>query len=460
MNAVQQLSTTARSRRPAVRALAALATLAVLAACSEPDPILPGKREGLREVLKTDQAEPAQSEVIGAAGPNRALPVSLPAPRANPEWTGRIGSPAVRPDHPALSSSPRLAWSTSIGAGDGQRRRITADPVVAGGRIFAMGASATVTAIAPNGATLWSQSLVPATDSPSDGSGGGLAFGDGKLFASSGFGRLTALDPATGAILWEQELMEPATATPAVMGKLVYVIAGDGTAWALNTDTGRIEWQLSAAPNINNVLGGPAPALSEKYAVFAFGSGEVQGAFRRGGLRLWDAAIAGQRDGLAQSRVTDITGDPVIAGDRVYVGNQAGRMAALRLANGERIWTANEGPMSPVWATSDSVFLVSDKNELVRLDASNGSRVWGVKLPLFVKSRPRRQAEVFAHYGPVMAGGQLVVASNDGFLRFFDPATGGLRGRIEVPGGATTNPVVAGGVLYVVGTNGQLHAFR
>jgi sugar lactone lactonase YvrE len=53
-----------------------------------------------------------------------------------------------------------------------------------------------------------------------------------------------------------------------------------------------------------------------------------------------------------------------------------------------------------------------------------------------------------------------VVASNDGFLRFFDPVTGGLRNSVAVPGGATTNPVVAGGVLYVVGANGQLHAFR
>ncbi len=442
------------------KTVAMLAALAILAACSEPDPILPGKREGLREVLRSDQAEPAASEVVGASGPNVAAPVSLPAPRTNGEWTQRIGSPATRPAHPALSASPSLIWSAPIGAGDGARRRVTADPVVAGGRIFAMDASATVSATAPNGTTLWTSSLVPAADSPAEGSGGGLAYGDGKVFASSGFGRLTALDPATGAKIWEQELLESASATPTVMDGLVYVVAGDGTAWALDTDTGRIQWQLTAAPNINNVLGGPAPAISDKYAVFAFGSGEVQGAFRKGGLRLWDAVIAGQRDGLAQSLVTDITGDPVIVGDRVYVGNQSGRMAALRLANGERIWTANEGPMSPVWATDASIYLVSDKNELVRLRAEDGSRVWGTKLPLFVKSRPKRQAEVFAHYGPVMAGGQLVVASNDGYLRFFDPVSGALRGSVAVPGGATTNPVVAGGVLYVVGTNGQLHAFR
>ena len=431
-----------------------------LAACGEKDTVLPGKREGLREVLVTDQAEAAASEVVGATGPNVVAPVRLAPARLNANWTQRIGTPATRAEHPALSTAPNLIWTAAIGRGDGERSRITADPVVAGGRVFTMDANARVSAHGINGAALWATSLVPPTDSPTEGSGGGLAYGDGKLFASTGFGRISALDPATGRVLWHQALLETGSATPTVMGKLVYIVAGDETGWALHTDTGRIAWRVSAAPSVNNVLGGPAPALSDAYAIFAFGSGEVQGAFRRGGLRMWDASVAGRRSGLAQSTMTSIAGDPVIYGDRVYVGNQSGRMSAFQIANGQRLWTADEGPMNPVWANADSVFLISDKNELVRLRAADGSRVWGTKLPFFVKSKPKRQAEVFAHYGPILAGGQLIVASNDGYLRFFDPASGGLRGSVAVPGGATTNPVVAGGVLYVVGANGQLYAFR
>lgn len=54
----------------------------------------------------------------------------------------------------------------------------------------------------------------------------------------------------------------------------------------------------------------------------------------------------------------------------------------------------------------------------------------------------------------------MIVASNDGVLRSFDPVSGGLTGTTQIPGGATTAPVVAGGTLYVVSTKGQLHAFR
>jgi outer membrane protein assembly factor BamB len=104
--------------------------------------------------------------------------------------------------------------------------------------------------------------------------------------------------------------------------------------------------------------------------------------------------------------------------------------------------------------------VISDLNELLRLDVSDGSRIWGVPLPRFTANRPTRRSEVVAHHGPVLAGGRVLVASNDGALRSFDPQSGALLGTFEVPGGATSDPVVAGGVLYVVSSKGQLHAFR
>jgi len=433
-----------------------LVTAVSLSACSKEEAILQGEREGIREVLGIPQAVPDAE----AANRDRNQPISLVATRNNSDWPQSAGTPETRAAHAALSAAPQLAWSTSIGAGDGRKERITATPVVADGRVFTLDAGARVTAVSTSGETLWSRDLVPANDSDKDATGGGLAYDSGTLYISSGFGLMTALDAATGAEKWQQNLRATGSGTPTVAGDLVYLVAGDELAWALEKDSGRIRWQLSATPNLHNVMGAPAPAVSEKYVVFAFGSGEVQGAFRKGGLRLWDSQVAGQRDGYSMARIGDITGDPVIDGDKVYVGSHSGRTVALGLANGERIWTANEGALEPVWPAGDSVFLVSDRNELIRLSADDGSRIWATKLPFFTNDKPRRQAEIYAHHGPVMAGGQLVVASGDGFLRMFDPVSGNLTGRVELPGGATTGPVVAGGTLYVVSRNGQLHAFR
>ncbi len=431
-----------------------MVAVSLLAACTEKEVILPGKREDIRSILTENAAEDAAPRTAAI----RRL--TLPRTRNNSSWTHRIGTPKYRPAHPALAAAPALAWSADIGVGDGKRNRITADPVVDQGRVFTLDAEALVTATSTAGATLWQTNLTPAQDQPGDASGGGLALGAGKLFVASGFGTLTAIDPASGKVLWQQKLGETGSGAPTVYGDLVYLTGGDDTAWALEVDTGRVRWQLSQAPDVNNVLGASAPAVNDKFVIFAYGDGALHGAFRKGGLRLWSSYVSGQRRFKSLAKIGDITGDPVVDGNTVYVGSHSGRLVALDINTGKRIWTATEGAISPVWPVGGSVFALTDQNELVRLNASDGSRIWGTKLPNFVKFQPRKAAEVYAHYGPVLAGGQLVVASNDGLLRFFDPVTGDLTRTVEVPGGATTAPVVAGGTLYVVGAKGQLFAFR
>ncbi|WP_235857864.1 PQQ-like beta-propeller repeat protein [Marimonas lutisalis] len=432
-----------------------LAGALVLAACGEREEILPGKRENLRAVLSDELADMPEAVVE-----DRSVAVQLPAVQSNANWTQRPGTPATRVSHPAFGGAMQMMWRAPIGQGDSRRKRVTADPVVAGGRIYTLDAEARVTATATNGETVWTADLVPPRDAPKDASGGGLAYGDGAVFVSSSFGLLTALDAATGQQLWQQKLQATGSGTPTFLNGVVYLVAGDTTAWAIDAKTGRINWQLDSTPSAHNVMGGPAPAVNERVAIFAFGSGEVQAAFRGGGLRLWDSVISGRRSGITRSRVTDITGDPVIVGNTVYVGSHSGRLIALNAGTGERLWTAEEGPLNPVWVAGGSVFLVSDQNELVRLNAEDGSRIWGKELPFFVKNRPRRQKEIFLHYGPVLAGGRLIVASGDGLIRAFDPVSGDLTATAEIPGGATSNPVFAGGVMYVVSRNGELYAFR
>lgn len=431
-----------------------LAGLAVLTACSEKEEILVGEREEIYAIL----ADGAPSDTV--IPENRSVAIRLPAAKANAEWTHSIGTPAYRTSHPALAANPAVIWTAPIGAGDSRRNRITADPVVAAGKVFTLDAQATVMATSTAGQTLWSRDLTPARDSSEEATGGGLAYGDGTLFVTSGFGSLTAIDPTSGAVKWTQLLNASGSGAPTYYKGLVYVTSGDDTAWAIEPDTGRIRWQLTAAPDNGNVLGAPAPALTDKYAIFAYGDGEVQGAFRKGGMRMWISQLAGEQQNRAISKLTDVTGDPVIDGSRIYAGSMAGRMVALDIDTGERIWTARDGALGPMWPVGGSVFAVTVQNELVRMNASDGSRIWGVKLPHYVKHTQKKATETYANMGPVVAGGRVIVASNDGKIRFFNPVDGALLQVLEIPGGATTSPVVAGGVMYVISTKGQLYAFR
>lgn len=420
----------------------------VLTACAQKEVLLTGERESIR-------GEATQLEL-----PSESRAIRLPSVSRNSSWTHRIGTPKYRTSHPALSATPSLVWTADVGAGDARRARISTEPVMADGRIFTVDSESNLVATSESGARLWSRSLIPAGDDGRDASGGGMAIENGILYVTSGFGRLLAVNAADGSVQWEQRLGATGNGSPVVFGSLIYFVAGDDVAWAVNKSNGRIEWKLTSTPSVNNLQVPSAPALTDRFAIFAFGSGEVQTAFRRGGLRFWDAGIQGQRIGRALSTVGDISGDPVVVGNRVYVANHSGRIVALDLQTGERLWSANEGALGPVWPAGGSLFLVNEQNQLVRLDASNGEHIWVKDLPDFVKPRPRRQVARFAHYGPVLAGGQLMVASSDGKLRAFDPVSGDITYSADIPGGAATRPIVAGGTLYVVSKKGQLLAFR
>ncbi|MEM8578622.1 MAG: PQQ-binding-like beta-propeller repeat protein [Pseudomonadota bacterium] len=436
--------------------LAALTATTLLSACQDRELILPGKREAVTSVLSDGAAIAAER----AEPENVSAPISLPAPRNNADATHHIGTPAYRTAHPALSAAPQLAWAANIGAGDSRKQRITADPVVSGGLIYTLDADSQVSAVTTGGALAWQRTVRPARDNEGEATGGGLAVEGDTLYVSIGYGELAALDARSGAVRWTQQLDATGSGRPTVFGDLVYLMVGDETGWALEKDTGRIAWQIGSSADVNNVLGAPAPALTDDLAIFAFGTGELQAVFRRGGLRRWDASVLGERPGRALSKIDDVTGPPVVVGDVVYAGNQAGRMVAVNAGSGERIWTANDGAIGTMYPVGGSIFALTDQNALVRLDAGDGSRIWQTRLPNFVKDRPRRISAVFAHHGPVVAGGRVHVASSDGQLRSFDPRDGSLVAITEIPNGASTAPVVAGQTLYLVNRNGQLLAYR
>lgn len=429
-----------------------------LAGCDR-EVILEGERFGTRVPLADtlpgeDGTVPAAE--IAVEGP-RAISL-LPA-TTNADWPQRAANIRNLPPHVTLAAAPAELWATGIGNGNSRRTRITADPVVADGRIFTMDAVAGVQATSTSGAALWSVDLTPGFERGGGISGGALAVDGATLFATTGYGELVALDVATGAVRWRQRLDAGITA-PTIANNTAYIVSRDSQAWAIDTSNGRIRWQLPAAPAAAVLTGGAAPAITDRLVIFPFGSGELVASLRLSGVRVWGTTVAGSRRGVAYNDLNDVTGDPVVQGGVVYAGNQAGRVVALEAASGERLWTATDGAYSPVVPAGDSIFFVSDRNELVRVDAATGERIWGIELPLYVRERERRRKAVFTHFGPVLAGGRLVVASGDGVIRMFSPESGALLSTLPIRGGAAANPVVAGGVLYVVSQDGRLHAYR
>ncbi|MBA3909969.1 MAG: quinoprotein [Rhodobacter sp.] len=449
-------------RRYAGKAVAGAGLLALLASCGQREVILQGERFPIRAALEDSVPVEGQPAPVAAGeAENQSLPISLPAATSSGEWTHRAGNARHLMPHAALSAAPVRVWTANIGAGSSRKNRIAAAPVVSGGRIFTIDAGTTVVATSTGGGTLWSTDLTASFDAGGGISGGGLAVAGDKLFAATGYGEVVALDAASGKVLWRQRVDAPVAGAPASDGNAVYVSAQDGSAWAINAADGKVIWQVVGTPGTAAYVGTAAPTVGERAVIFPTNAGDLMAVLKiGGGTKIWQASLAGKRLGRAYAFSADVTGDAVIDGKVLYAGSAAGRTVAMSASSGERIWSAGEGALGPVAVAGGSLFLVNDEAELVRLDADTGEVIWAVEMPYFTKDKIKRRKAIYAHYGPVLAGGQIIVVSSDGLLRAFDPTDGRLTYTTDIPGGAAAQPAVAGGVLYVVGANGQLHAFR
>ena len=237
-----------QNRRLAQRGLGLCAVaLLTLSACGEKEVILPGERETIRPGVQDGPLTPKPDEID-----NVSRAISVPGQVGNASWQQAIGTQSNRVSNARLRVAPQPVWSTSIGSGDGRRVRITADPVVAGGLIYTLDSGALVSGVTPSGQVAWQTDLIPATDKEEQGTGGGIAYDNGTLYVSSGYGRLTALDAKTGAIRWQQKLGATGSGTPLVDGGLIYLVAGDDTGMAIRTSDGRIAWEIKAVPSVAN----------------------------------------------------------------------------------------------------------------------------------------------------------------------------------------------------------------
>ncbi len=408
---------------------------------------LSGERIRIRDQQSVNQA--------GAQAPATPLPAQI----SNAVWTQTNGQASHASGHLAASSAPGRAWVVSAGSGGGGDSAITSTPIVFGGRVYVMDAAGQVSAHdSATGSTAWEVSLAPEGEGDDEGFGGGLASDGERLYATTGFGEIVALNATDGSALWRQRVDAPFRAAPAVANGFVVAVTRDNRALAVSARDGTIAWQISGIAAAAGLLGGASPAIQGDLVVLPFTSGEIIGAQLSSGRRIWNAVLGGARRGLARSSISDVTGDPVIAGRAVIAANQSGRIVAIDGQNGRRGWTRSIGSTGPLWAAGRAVFLATDDAAVTRLDLQTGQTVWSTGVPAFEDEEDRE--DPIAYSGPVLAGGNILVTDSTGNMLVFDPETGAQRETIELSGGSVTGPVVAGGTVYVLTDDGDLQAFR
>ena len=403
-----------------------------------------------------------------------AVPVTVPGPVVNTDWPQPGGNAAKSSIHVALGDSPARAWSVSIGAGDSAAGRLAAEPMVADGRIYTIDTQARVRAFdVNNGGQIWERQ-VRGENSPRETLyGGGVSFDSGRIYATNGAGDVAALDAATGNQIWMAKPGGPLRGSPTIGNDTVYVLSQDNQLFALDAATGEKRWQSAGAFELAGVFGAASPAFAQSTLVAGYASGELTAYRYENGQVVWQDALARTGISTVVGTLSDIDADPVIDNGRVFSIGQGGRMVAVELITGQRVWELNIAGISTPWVAGEWVFVVTDRGQLLAVSRASGRIRWISQLPAF--RRPERRSEpdrrtgqvrvrqgegpIFWR-GPVLAGNRLVLVSSEGQIVYVSPTDGSVLATVDHGTPMSLPPVVAGGTLFVLDTEGRLTAFR
>lgn len=389
----------------------------------------------------------------------QALPFSLPPPVVNDSWTQSGGSPSKSMGHLALASSVRSLFNVQAGRGSSLTARLGAAPIVANGRVYTIDTLGAVRSFDANtGAMVWASQTPDDRGNEASLYGGGIAYDNGRIYSTNGLGYVSALDEHTGGIVWQVRPGGPLRGAPSIANGAIYVMSEDNQIYSLKESDGTTNWSQPASLEIAGVFGSASPAVGQGTVVAGFSSGELNAYRYENGRQVWQDQLQRTSITTSVSSLSDIDADPVIDNGQVFAIGQGGRMVALDIVSGQRLWELNIAGISTPWVAGDWVFVVTDEAKLLCIYRQNGHIRWINQLPQFEKPKTKRGQIDYS--GPVLAGNHLWLTGANGALIEFDPATGNYLTQTNVGATISLPPVVANSTLYVYDDRGQLHAFR
>lgn len=384
--------------------------------------------------------------------------VLLPPPVTLGPWPQPGSDPSKSVGHRTLGAAPTKLWSARIKGGT-PKLRLGAAPVVADGKLFVVDTNAMVTAFtADTGRKLWSAPIFGDKKNREARFGGGVSYENDTLFATDGLGDIVSMSTADGSVKWRARPGGPLRGAPTLANGALYLLSQDNQLFAISQTDGAVQWSASGELESQGVFGVAAPAASRGTIVAGFSSGELNAYRYENGRTLWSDTLSRTSITTSVSSITDIDASPVIDRDRVYAIGEGGRMVALELTTGKRLWELNIAGISTPWIAGEWLFVSTDDGRMICLSRANGRIRWITDIGGF-KNRKKRTSPIYWS-GPVLASGRLIVVNSLGRIASVKADTGEMGAVIKGSGPFALPPIIANNVLYVLDQKGRITAYR
>ena len=287
--------------------------------------------------------------------------------------------------------------------------------------------------------------------------GGGMAYADGKVFVTSGFRQVVALDAATGRLLWRSMTDAPMHAAPTVFDGRIFAEDVNDELFAFDENTGNQLWTYQALTEPARIIAAISPAIENETSCSKppSASGEMVALRSANGNELWNASLSHANRTNALSEIRDIAGRPVISKSDVFAVSHSDVFSAVDLRTGQVRWTLPVSAFTTPWPAGDVVYVVDDTGQVICASRDAGQVYWIRDLNAGLKKKERGYWS-----SPILASNRLITVSSKGEAAAINPKTGVVERRLRLGAGALIGPIAVNGTVYVVSDSAQLIAIR
>ena len=334
-------------------------------------------------------------------------------------------------------------WSHGIGNGQGDGF-YKIQPAIAGSSIYIAAADGTVEAFdKQTGKSLWDTEL----ERPL--SGGVGVYGDALLLGSSD-GFVLKLDANSGEVQWSTRLSGEVMSVPGSDGRMVLAHTLDGKLQGLDFATGEVALTYDSNVPVLTLRGSCSPLLNGNTAYVGFASGRVLAFDIANGGIIWEARVAIPQGRSEIERVVDIDGTMTLLGNELFVASYQGRIMAIDVTDGRKLWQNNVSSFSGVSQGFGNVYVADEDGTVTAYQRSGQGERW--------------QQTALAYRGlsrPTPVSSYLAVGDKEGYVHFMSQVDGEIVGRIEADDeGIRADMVSEDNILYVYGNSGDLIAYE
>ena len=334
-------------------------------------------------------------------------------------------------------------WSVGVGNGQG-KGFYKLQPIISGDVIYAASEEGELKAIdRTRGKTLWKKDLETNLS-------GGVGLYENSLLLGTSEGVILKIDAGSGEVLWTTRLSGEVLAPPQGNGRVGVAQSYDGKLQGLDFETGEKLWIYDSNVPVLTIRGTSAPILQDDRVYVGFANGRVMAFNVENGSVVWEVRVAISQGRSEIERIVDVDGTMALVGNELYVASYQGRVMAINVASGRKLWQQDVSSFSGVSQGFGNVY-VTDEDGTLSAYLRNGQGLRWQQSALAFRGLSR----------PIPVSSYVAVADFEGIVHFVSQVDGEFVGRVKVDGdGVRADMMSDGNIVYVFGNSGKLVAFE